>query len=70
MLFVYIFISLKRNSLTFLYKNMLNTYYKNLTKENRQIAVQRIAFKTAFTEKIVERVLHRYNPLIEIQKIG
>ncbi|MGY3792243.1 hypothetical protein [uncultured Aquimarina sp.] len=47
---------------------MLNTYYKNLTKENRQLAVQRIAFKTAFTEKIVERVLHRYNPLIEIQK--
>ncbi|AXT52213.1 hypothetical protein D1818_15710 [Aquimarina sp. BL5] len=47
---------------------MLNTYYKDLTKENKQFAIHRIASKTDFTEEIVKRVLQRYNPLMEIQE--
>lgn len=47
---------------------MLNTYYKNLTKENKQFAISRIASKTNFAEEIVRKVLQRYNPPMEIQK--
>ena len=47
---------------------MLNTNYKNLTKENKQFAIRRIASKTNFAEEIVRKVLIRYNPFMEIQK--
>ncbi len=47
---------------------MLNTYYRNLTAENQQFAIHRIASKTNFTEEIVKKVLQRYNPLLEIQE--
>ncbi|MBW1295864.1 hypothetical protein [Aquimarina litoralis] len=46
---------------------MLNTYYRNLTKKEKQFAIKRIASKTYFTEEIVEKVLKRYNPLMEIK---
>ncbi|AXT57049.1 hypothetical protein J8L88_02385 [Aquimarina sp. MMG015] len=47
---------------------MLNTHYKDLSEENKQFAVHRIAAKTLFTTKIVQKVLQRYNPLMEIQQ--
>ncbi|WP_108804805.1 hypothetical protein [Aquimarina sp. Aq107] len=47
---------------------MLNTHYKDLSKENKQFAIHRIATKTLFTIEIVQKVLQRYNPLMEIQQ--
>jgi len=47
---------------------MLNTYYKNLTQENKLFAIHRIATKNNFEEEIVKKVLLRNNPLMEIQK--
>ncbi len=47
---------------------MLNTYYKDLNKENKQFAVQRIASRIEVTEKIVKKVLESFNPLMEIQE--
>ncbi|WP_299182504.1 hypothetical protein [uncultured Aquimarina sp.] len=47
---------------------MLNTHYKDLSKENKQFVIHRIATKTLFTIEIVQKVLQRYNPLMEIQQ--
>ncbi|MHA7056671.1 hypothetical protein ACWGOQ_0005585 [Aquimarina sp. M1] len=47
---------------------MLNTYYKDFTKENKEFVIRRISSRTNFDEKIVEKVLQRYNPLMEIQE--
>ncbi|SEK87236.1 hypothetical protein SAMN04487910_1353 [Aquimarina amphilecti] len=47
---------------------MLNTYYKDLTSENKQFAVYRIASKTLINKEIVQKVLQRYNPLMEIKE--
>jgi len=47
---------------------MLNTYYKDLTNENKLFAIHRIASKTYITEEIVQKVLQQFNPMIEIQE--
>ncbi|OED35962.1 hypothetical protein AB832_05915 [Flavobacteriaceae bacterium (ex Bugula neritina AB1)] len=47
---------------------MLNTYYKDLNKENKQFAVHRIASRIDIAESVVKKVLESFNPLMEIQE--
>jgi len=47
---------------------MLNKYYKNLSKEDKEFAIHRIATKTDCEEAIVRKVLQNYNPLMEIKE--
>lgn len=47
---------------------MLNTYYKNLTEENKQFAIHRIASRTDISEASIKRALELKNPLIEIDQ--
>lgn len=47
---------------------MLNSFYKDLTSENRKFAIGRIALKTDTPEEIVKKVLESNNPLMDIQE--
>ncbi len=47
---------------------MINTYYKKLSEENKEIAVYRIANCTNSSKKIVKKALEINNPVMGIEK--
>ncbi|UZO82153.1 hypothetical protein NBT05_06685 [Aquimarina sp. ERC-38] len=46
---------------------MLNKYYKNLSEEDKNIAITRITARTKFLDTIIKQALENKNPLIEIE---
>lgn len=47
---------------------MLNTYYKDLSEEKKQFAIQRIALRTDLSKTAIQKALERKNPLMEIEQ--